>query len=146
MEYRFTRNDLDQPVARLNMEAEAFSHWLNIEMGSTNLVTLKRLATAVSELLAGKRWQYELEGREFFLELSRVQATVSANSVLQQRSQAEGEPTAIDELDEYDEYEADFSDEFDEGGYQETDSGLVASCGLDDFQTLLRAWVAYLED
>lgn len=145
MEYRFTRNDIDQPVARLNMEAEAFSHWLNIEMGNTNLVALKTLANAVSELLAGKLWQYELEGREFYLELSRVQATVSANSVLQHRAQAEGEPGALDDQEEYDEYESEFSDEFDEGGYQETDSGLVASCGLEDFQTLILAWIVYLE-
>ncbi|NQZ32744.1 MAG: YacL family protein [Oceanospirillaceae bacterium] len=146
MEYRFTRNDLDQPVARLNMEAEAFSHWLNIEMGSSNLVALKKLATAISELLAGKLWQYDLEGREFYLELSRVQATVSANSVLQQRAQAEGEPDEQSDVDEYDEYESEFSDEFDEGGYQETDSGLVASCGLEDFETLILAWIVYLEN
>ncbi|MCJ8339463.1 MAG: YacL family protein [Pseudomonadales bacterium] len=142
MEYSFSRNDIDQPVARLNMEAEAFSHWLNIEMCSDNTADLQKIALAVAQLLAGQLWQFEFEGREFHLQLSRQQASISANTVLQQRLEAEqqddfGCQSQDDDLDD------EYSDEYQE--LSETESGLVSSCGLEDFQLLLMAWISYVE-
>ncbi|MEH6444312.1 MAG: YacL family protein [Oceanospirillaceae bacterium] len=138
MEYSFTRNDIGQPVARLNMEGEAFAHWLNIEMSSKHSHTqLAKVALAVEQLLVGSQWQYECEGREFFLELTRDQAIVKANAVIEQ----------ADELtSEQDDYEFS-SDEYaeDEQDFHVSESGLVASCGLEDFQQLLAAWIRYLQ-
>jgi len=130
MEYSFTRNDFDDPVAKLNMEAEAFGHWLNIEMSRANDVELQKIAASVAELLKGLGWQHEFAGREFHLEIDRQQVTVSANALLEQR---------ITENPEFDEeFSDDEEDELSDGA-----AGLVASCGLEDFQILLLAWIEY---
>ncbi|GEM_PF-431784 len=142
MEYSFSRNDLGRPVAQLNMEAEAFSHWLNIEMSSGNTADLHKIAVAVAQLLAGQLWQFEFEGREFHLQLNRQQANISANTVLQQRLESEQQDDFGLEYQD-DDYEDEYSDEYQE--LTETESGLVSSCGLEDFQQLLMAWISYLE-
>lgn len=135
MEYSFSRDDIEQPIAQLNMEAEAFGHWLSIEMGERNMAQLSSLITVVAQLLAGEKWQYQLVGREFSLQLSRDQAVVQSNSIMQA-----SESDAM----EYD------ADEYDDGlGEMEmlsdAQSGLIASCGLEDFQQLLLAWYKYVE-
>ena len=93
-------------------------------------------------MLAGQLWEFEFEGREFHLQLNRLQASISANTVLQQRLEAEqqddfGCQSQDDDLDD------EFSDEYQE--LSETESGLVSSCGLEDFQLLLMAWISYVE-
>jgi uncharacterized protein YacL (UPF0231 family) len=141
VEYSFTRNDIGQPVARLNMEGEAFAHWLNIEMSSKHSHTqLAKIALAVEHLLVGTQWQYECEGREFFLELTRDQAIVKANAVIEQADEL------TSEQDDYD-FSSDEADEYpeDEQDLHVSESGLVASCGLEDFQQLLAAWIRYLQ-
>jgi len=133
MEYSFVRNDLNYPVARLNMEAEAFGHWLNIEMSRTNDAQLQKIAIAVAELLQGRGWQYEFAGREFHLELNRQQAIVSSNAILEQR-----ESEDIEE-----QYDDEFSDDYEESELTDGAAGLTASCGLEDFNILVLAWIEY---
>ena len=135
MEYSFSRNDIGQPVAELNMEAEAFAHWLNIEMSTANFVELSKISEAIEQLFNAQIWQFECTGREFHLELNREQACVSANAVLQQND--DFELSGEDEFDsEIEEYEQELA---------VTSSGLVASCGLEDFQQLLLAWIRFLQ-
>jgi uncharacterized protein YacL (UPF0231 family) len=138
MEYSFTRNDLNYPVARLNMEAEAFAHWLNIEMSRTNDAQLQKIAIAVTELLQGRGWQYDFSGREFHLELSRQQAIVSANAILEQR-----ESDDIEEREFEEQYDDEFSDDYEESELTDGAAGLTASCGLEDFNILILAWIEY---
>ena len=138
MEYSFVRNDLNYPVARLNMEAEAFAHWLNIEMSRANDAQLQKIAIAVTELLQGRGWQFEFEGREFHLELNRQQALVSANRILEQQANMDQEEHEFDE-----QYDDEFSDEYQESELSDGAAGLVASCGLEDFKVLLLAWIDY---
>jgi uncharacterized protein YacL (UPF0231 family) len=145
VEYSFTRNDIGQPVARLNMEGEAFAHWLNIEMSSKHSHTqLAKIALAVENLLVGTQWQYECEGREFFLELTRDQAIVKANAVIEQADELTIEQDDYDfSIDEADGYVDDYGEG--EQDLHVSESGLVASCGLEDFQQLLAAWIRYLQ-
>ncbi|MGB1237814.1 MAG: YacL family protein [Pseudomonadales bacterium] len=135
MEYSFTRDDLERPVARMNMEAEAFGHWLNIELaGAAATAQLEAIAHAVDALLIGQRWDYEWRGREFLLRLSRDRAEVVANALLQRDhfSVADDEDIDSELLD----------DEDVEDG---TGAGLSAHCGLQDFAQLIRAWRDYSE-
>ena len=113
MEYSFSRNDIGRPVAQLNMEAEAFSHWLNIEMSSGNTADLHKIAVAVAQLLAGQLWQFELEGREFYLQLNRQQASISANTVLQQRLESE-QQVDFTSKDQDDDFDDEYSDDYQE--------------------------------
>lgn len=153
MEYRFSRNDIGQPIAVMNMEAEAFSHWLAIEVNDSHKAQLQKIMVAVDRLLSAQQWDFEYIGREFHLSLTRTSATVTANSVLQQRRETSNEafdndPDAEMEGDlegsEWDEV-VDFDDYHAEFDCFETESGLVASSGLEDFKVLIQAWLEYLE-
>ncbi len=145
MEYSFFKNDYDRPQARLNMEAEAFAHWLSIEMSDNQQADLAKISAVLRQLIAGELYEYEYQGREFHLSLDRQQAKVSANSACQSMAelQSENDVTQSDLEDEY--LEDDFSDEYAEQGLNDNSSGLVASCGIEDFQQLLLAWAEYVE-
>lgn len=138
MEYSFKRDDIDQPIAQLNMEAEAFGHWLSIEMGERNIYQVTEVIGAVAQLLEGSRWQYQLQGREFSLELTRDQALVKANALAQNEDRFD----FCDELDD----ELEGSDELDDEGESlgEASAGLIANSGLEDFGQLMNAWSDYI--
>ncbi len=144
VEYSFKRDDLDRPIAELSMEAEAFGHWLSIEMSERNVNQIAQVIEAVSQLLEGSRWQYELQGREFSLQLSRDQALVKANAVAQSEAGfSSGSVFAHDELDDdgLDSMD-DLYDEDDE--LADASAGLIASSGLEDFKQLMSAWSEYV--
>ncbi len=142
MEYSFKRDDIDQPIAALNMEAEAFGHWLSIEMGERNVSQVAQVIEAVSQLLAGSRWQYQLQGREFSLQLTRDQAVVQANALMQKEEHYGHANELADYLD--DEFSA--GGEFDDDDeLAETSAGLSASSGLEDFGQLMRAWSDFIK-
>ena len=103
---------------------------------------VQKIALAVAQLLAGQLWQFEFEGREFHLQLNRQQASISANTVLQQRLEAEQQDDVASEYQD-DDLDDEYSDDYQE--LTATESGLVSSCGLEDFQLLLMAWISYVE-
>ena len=74
-----------------------------------------------------------LPGENFHLELNRQQAIVSANAILEQRES--------EEIDE--QYDDEFSDEYEESELSDGAAGLTASCGLEDFNILILAWIEY---
>lgn len=138
MEYRFTHNDIGQAVAHLNMEAEAFAHWLNIEMGKSNLAALKKILKASEQIIGRTLWDFDYTGSEFNLELSRQNARICANSALAGESAEQGDFSETDNMDD--------EPAWDDDDVNETDMGLVAHCGIEDFRDLLSAWIGFLEE
>lgn len=133
MEYSFQRDDLDRPVATLNMEAEAFAHWLNIELaGSAAIADIAKLHCGIDQVRSGQCWQYEWPATEFHLTVSRTEVEVSANLLLQHSAfdDAQAEDDGFDD------------EELPEGA---TSAGLAASSGLEDFIQLLDAWSDFLQ-
>jgi len=138
VEYSFSRNDLDRAQAQLNMEAEAFGHWLSIEMSSHSEVQLQKIVVAIEQLLSRQLYEYEHTGREFHLTLNREGASVSANNLLDDNGNL---PVFSESDDELEEFEDEQDDEL-----NDVHSGLVAHCGLEDFQLLIVAWIAFLQE
>jgi len=144
MEYSFSRDDNDDPVAYLNMEAEAFGHWLNIEMGESNLDDLRDVFIATGKVLQGTLENFSHTGREFTLELNADQARVRANALIADRGKS-------DDGDFGDDADSDSDDMADDNQYDEealagTDSGSSAHGGIEDFHELLCGWVVFLEE
>ena len=143
MEYSFSRDDNDEPVAYLNMEAEAFGHWLNIEMGESNLDDLRDIFIATGKVLQGTLENFSHTGRELTLELNSDQARVRANALI-----ADGKSDEADFGDDNDSTSDDMADDnqYDEDELGATDSGSSAHGGIEDFHELLCSWVVFLEE
>lgn len=117
MEYEFRRDLTGCIDARFSMDHEALGNWLLTEPAARP----ERLAPvfkAISELLAGDRWEYFLPGQEFDLKLTRSDAVVRSAALPDDN---DGEELMDDDMDFY-------------------DQELQAECGLDDFNTMLDAW------
>lgn len=122
MDYRFFYNERQIPTARLSMDHEAFGLWLSDELGSDK-EQLQHILQAIGQLENGERREFEWQGRDFLLYLTRDDAEVTALTLLQEysREELEGE-----DLDFY-------------------DSESRASCGLEDFKDLLMEWQEFVE-
>lgn len=149
MEYSFSRDDNDEPVAYLNMEAEAFGHWLNIEMGESNLDDLRDVFIATGKVLQGTLENFSHTGREFTLELNSDQARVSANALIAERGKSGdadfGDDNDSDDMADHSDDMAD-DNEYDDEALAGTDSGSSAHGGIEDFHELLCGWVVFLEE
>lgn len=122
MDYRFFYNERQIPTARLSMDHEALGLWLSDELGSDK-EQLHHILQVISQLENGERREFEWQGRDFLLYLTRDDAEVTALTLLQEysREELEGE-----DLDFY-------------------DSESRAACGLEDFKDLLLEWQEFLE-
>jgi uncharacterized protein YacL (UPF0231 family) len=123
MDYRFFYNERQLPCARLSMDHEAFGLWLTDELGA-DTEQLSRLLQAISSLEQGQQTEFQWQGRDFLLRLTRDDAEVIALVLLQDHSleELEGE-----DLEFY-------------------DAESFAACGLDDFKELLSEWQEFLLD
>ena len=80
MEYQFCRDLIGAPEARFSMDHEAVGNWLMVELGTTP-TKITQLITIVDDLINKDRWEYQLEGQEFHLKLTREQAEVKRSLV-----------------------------------------------------------------
>ncbi|MRI32771.1 hypothetical protein EOPP23_07215 [Endozoicomonas sp. OPT23] len=119
MEYRFQRDYLGNPVAKLSSEHEALGRWLNDEV-ATNTGLIERLLAIISDLEARNKLEFQLEGHDFNITLTRDSAEASARLL---------ETEMMD----------DFGEDMD---YYDSESS--GQCGLDDFKHLLLAWQDYI--
>ena len=122
MDYQFYYNERQLPCARLSMEHEAFGLWLSEEL-SNDAPQCLALLDAITAFIKGLRLEFQWQGHEFLLRLTREDAEVTALSLLQDYS--------LDELDS-------------EEGLELYDAESRASCGLEDFQELLIEWQAFI--
>ncbi len=108
-------------MARLDDEQALMGRWLSDEIGD-DFKHLKALITTVELLLEGGLRDYQWQGKETLLQLSRDEAQVSALSVMYD-----------EDLQVLDEQQLELQ-EFDQ----------QAGCGLDDFLDLLLAWKEFI--
>ncbi|MEH6470104.1 MAG: YacL family protein [Halopseudomonas sp.] len=118
MDYEFSTDLTGRYSAQFSMGHEALGNWLSAEIGD-NAARIKTLFEALLRLQQRQAWEFQLEGREYSLELSREEATVRAHALFA-------------ETDE-------FSEELE---YYDSES--LAQCGLDDFKEMLSAWCQFI--
>lgn len=123
MDFRFYYNERQLPCAQLSMDHEAFGLWLTDEI-SDDQTNLSAVLAAVDAILNGQRSDYEAQGHDFTLLLSRDDARVIANTLLDDHT---AEELQDEDLDIY-------------------DAESHAECGLEDFRDLLIEWRDFLED
>lgn len=119
MEYQFRRDLIGQPEARFSMDYEVMGIWLTEEIG-INPRRLHTVFNAIDRLKAGERWEYEQEGQDYHLTLSRQEAVIKAALM-------------DSEMD---------CDEMEDMGYYDNESH--CQCGLDDFKAMLISWQEFI--
>ena len=88
MDYRFYYNERQLPCAALSMDHEAFGLWLTDDL-SDNSEQLDELLDAITRLEDGRMTEYEWQGHNFVLYLTREDADITARELLQEHSRAE---------------------------------------------------------
>ncbi|MGI9273960.1 MAG: YacL family protein [Endozoicomonas sp.] len=126
MEYEFRRDITGHFTALFSMGHEAFGAWLTEEVGCRSNM-LAELYRAVSELQGRQRWEYVVEGELYTLRLSRSRAEVRSSTLSEDIDLHDARPEELEGMSYYD----------DES---------MASCGLDDFKTMLLAWEQFIRD
>ena len=119
MEYRFRRGIADQPEASFSMGHEAMGIWLTDELG-TNTHKLQALLSTIDRLLNKELWEFEQEGQDYSLVLTRTQAEIKA---------------ALLDSEMY-------SEEMEDMDYYDSES--TGHCGLNDFKTMLQSWQEFI--
>jgi len=114
MDYDFVTDPLGRPVAHFSMGHEALGHWLTAELGSDSQL-IESVLEALGRLRSHQLSDYAREGREYSLQLSPEEAIVQSHALFQ------GDDELSDDLHYY-------------------DAESAASCGLDDFESVLLAW------
>jgi len=122
MEYEFIHDGLTgKAKAVFSFEHQVLGPWLEVEVNnSTDAVT--NILTAIDELERNKKQEVNIAGKEYNLNLTREDASISPNAM------ANGASELPDELVQ-------------EG--VDFDEQMFASCGLEDFRELLTAWAHF---
>ncbi|MFT5579443.1 MAG: hypothetical protein ACI9WS_002202 [Paraglaciecola psychrophila] len=118
MDYEFTLDEYDRPVAEFSMGFEALGNWFSMELGSDEQA-VDELLNIVQQLLDGRINERALYGSESQLHLNILEVAVMPLEM---------------------EREFDLPEEtqlFDDGSY--------ASCGLPDFHQSLLAWQQFVQ-
>lgn len=119
MDFEFRKDTLtDTYRVIISMEQMALGNWMQGTLG-TDKATIALLQAEIDLLKARKKQEYCLIGKEMTLTLTQEDACACANSEL-----------------------IDFGDEL-EDDMNFYDAETVAVCGLEDFEILLQAWLAF---
>ena len=119
MDYQFRRDLAGSPEAQCSMGYEAMGIWLTEELGC-NQNQLQTLLDKIDLLQASRLWEYELEGQDYHLQLTRQQAEVRAALL--------DSDMACDEMEDMDYYDHESS----------------SHCGLVDFRNMLLSWQQFI--
>lgn len=115
MEFQFRKDITGLPIAKCDLECEAFGDWLSHDI-SIKKAEIKSLLNTVDKLLNKQLNHYEYTGKEYHLIFENDEVELALNN--NQSSHTE------------------FEDEFDEGAN--------TGCGLVDFQKLLQEWQIFI--
>ncbi|OMH31723.1 YacL family protein [Motiliproteus sp. MSK22-1] len=118
MDYEFTKDFVGSYVAHFPMGHEALGSWLTTELGGDQ-ERIQKLYTAITELQQQQSWDYQLDGAEYRLQLTRDEAVVQAHTLFY------SDDELTDNMDYY-------------------DSESFAQCGLDDFKAMLTDWSRFV--
>lgn len=119
LDHNFTLDIYGAYCAEFSMGHEALGYWMSHELGGKQSV-ITELLSIIEQLQHSRFMDYELEGSEYNLILSREEAIIRAHAL--DSNFDDGEPE--EELDFYD---------------QES----FARCGLDDFKDILLQWQSF---
>ena len=126
MEYEFRKDVTGELTASFSMGHEAIAAWLLEEVGRRTSV-LPALYQAIEELQHHEKWEYLRDGQEYNLRLTRSEAEICNAQI-----DFEADAFSVDGV-ELDAEEMDFYDD-----------EARASCGLDDFQNMLKEWELFV--
>jgi uncharacterized protein YacL (UPF0231 family) len=113
MDYEFTLDEYDRPIAEFSMGFEALGNWFSLELGGDE-EAVDELLNIVQQLLQGRINERALYGGESQLQLNQIEVAVMPLEL--DREFILPEDTQL----------------FEDGSY--------ASCGLPDFHQALESW------
>lgn len=121
MEYEFT-HDIATGGAKANfsLEHQLIGPWLETEVGS-NIESLTEVLQGVESVEQGKQQELTIVGKEYSLTLTKNDAIVQLNALVNGSAQLP-EELAVD------------TDAFEQQG---------ANCGIDDFRSILLSWAQF---
>ncbi len=122
MEYEFINDPITRYAkAKFSLEHEVFGPWLEVEVGN-NPQKLTSLLTVIDKADQYSAQEQEIVGSEYTVRIIEKDVSIAANASL---NGFEEIPEALSADDiEFDEQES-------------------ASCGLEDFRTLLLSWARF---
>jgi len=122
MEYEFIHDAITgEAKARFSLEHEVLGPWIEVELGN-NSGRLKQLLTAIDQVDKYKESEVIVTGHEYSVTFCDGDVTVQTNASLND-AEPLAEMLTIDHIN-YDQNEC-------------------ASCGIDDFRTLLISWAKF---
>jgi len=122
VDFEFRKDTLtDTYKVIVSMEQMALGNWLQGSLG-TDKATIALIQTEIDLLKAREKQEYRLIGEEMTLTLTQEDACACANSEL-----------------------IDFGEELQED-MNFYDAETVATCGLEDFEILLQAWLQFISE
>ncbi len=119
MDYDFSFDEYDKPIAEFSMGHEAMGSWFSDELGA-NQQRIEELCDIIEQLISRRIQQRLIEGTEYQLRLSQEDAEVRALSLDLDIDEELPEDTHL----------------YDEESFSE--------CGLEDFQQALLSWQAFI--
>ncbi len=119
MDYDFTFDEYDKPVAEFSMGHEAIGTWFSQELGS-NQQRIDELIDIIDQLVHHRIQQRLIEGTEYQLRLNQEDVEVVALSLGLEVDEELPEDTHLYDAESY------------------------AECGLEDFQEALVSWHEFI--
>jgi hypothetical protein len=119
VDYDFTFDEYDKPVAEFSMGHEAIGTWFSDELGA-NQQRIDELVDIIDQLVHHRIQQRQIEGTEYQLRLNQENVEVIALSLGLEVDEELPEDTQL----------------YDEESY--------AECGLEDFQEALISWQEFI--
>ena len=119
MDYDFTFNEYDKPIAEFSMGHEAMGTWFNHELGA-NQQRIEELVDIVDQLINRRIEQRLIEGTEYRLRMNQEDVEVVALSLGLEVDEELPENTNVYEDESH------------------------AECGLEDFQDALVSWQEFI--
>ncbi len=119
MDYEFSFDEYDKPIAEFSMGHEALGSWFTEELGADHQ-RIEELIEIIDQLINRRIEQRQIEGREYQLKLNQQDAEVRSASL---------------DIDIDDELPED-TNPYDEESFSE--------CGLEDFQQVLKSWQEFI--
>ena len=119
MEYEFIHDAITgEAKARFSLEHEVVGPWIEVELGNDS-TKLTELLTAIDNVEKGHQNEVFITGHEYSVAISRDDVEIQTNASLN-GAEPLSEMLTTDHI------------HYDENEY--------ASCGIDDFRTLLLSW------
>lgn len=115
MDFDFVTDVTGQPLAKCDLETEAFGDWLSHDIG-TDKAAISALLNMLQQLLDRQIIDYEFTGKIYHIQITEDEVDLFLNN---------------NELTHYE-----FEDE--------TIDGPVSGCGLVEFKHLLESWLSFI--